>query len=99
MDCLNFDFSSVAVSSCPHPCSIACEDDGSVEGAFPMEEGVGFACCTVGTPMTPIFFPIFGSLVSDAIGNVSPCKQEITRQVNFAGIVRSIQDMFCGKGK
>ena len=96
---LNFDFSSMAESSRRHPYSISYEDDRFVECAFAVEKGIGFTVCTVGAPVTPVFFPILGSLVSDAIGNVPPRKQEVTRQENFGGIVRSVQDVFCGNGK
>ena len=64
-----------------------------------MEEGVGFACCTICAPMSPVLLPSLGSLVSDSIGNASPSKQEVTRQANFFGTCRTVQHAVCGRGK
>ena len=68
------------------------EDDGLDEGGFSMEEGIGVAQLGVAAPVFPVFFTSLGSLVSDAIGNALPCKQEITRQLNFFGTFRLCQD-------
>mgnify|MGYP003321414092 CR=1 FL=1 len=57
------------------------------------------AFCCVAAPVTPILVPSLGSLVSDSIGNCSPSKDEITRQLNFLGTLCSCQDLLCGSGK
>ena len=48
----------------------------------------------VRAPVAPIFVPSLGSLVSDSIATYSPSKQEITRQLDFFGILNSCQE--CG---
>ena len=95
---LNFDFKAMAESTCPDPCSKTGEEDGLVQWGFSAEIWGGVACFGVGAPMLPILLLRFGSLMSDSIGNSSPRKQEITRQLSFFGTVNSVQDLFCGKG-
>ena len=99
IDGLNFDCISSAVSTRPDPLSEASEDDGLVEGGFFCEGGGSIARGSVGTPFAPIFVATLGSLMSDSIGNCSPSKQEITRQLNFFGTLNSCQDLCCGRGK
>ena len=97
-DGLNFDFRSVAESTCPDPCSETGEEDGLVQWRLPGKVWGGIAEFGVGAPVLPILLLCFGSLMSDSIGNSSPRKQEITRQLSFFGTLNSVQDLFCGRG-
>ena len=88
----------MAESTCPAPSSKIGEEDGLVQRGFTAEVWSGIAQFGVGAPVLPILLLRFGSLMSDSIGNSSPRKQEITRQLSFFGTVNSVQDLFCGKG-
>ena len=64
-----------------------------------MEVWVFVKGCAIAGPMFPVFFPVLGILIHDAMANGFPRRQDITREHSFSPKWHSFQEASCGSGK
>ena len=97
-DRFNTDLSSVTLRPGPHVGCNAGEYDGPITGCNIVEVGFDIILFAVASPSLPIYFLFLGIIYSNSIGNASPRKQEITREVNFGFSLNRCHEKLCERG-